>query len=526
VLHQLPDGSFRGGFRGQATLGNLATIDKVNANDFVNWKSLYFGGVNLRLAPFSLDIDQIALNDFFARVIVDPSGHINLQDIVRGGVDEQRSLTTAEPQATPLKSPLAHAAEEGPGMKVPKSAVAAPIRIREITLQAGSVRFTDNFVKPNYTASLVDLGGTITGLSSQADTVAAVDLRGQVNDAPLSIAGQINPIKGDLFLDLKAGVHGMELAPLSPYSDKYVGYGIERGKLSFDAAYKLEHRQLSAENRLVLDQLTFGDKVDSPTATTLPVRLAVALLKDRNGMIDVNLPIGGSLEDPQFSVGGVIVKVIVNLVTKAVTAPFALLGKLFGGDQELSFIEFDPGQTEIGATGVARLKSLATALAERPGLKLEIAAWVDPVSDREGLRRESLDRKVRAIKVKELVAKGESATVASVTVAPEEYPALLARVYNSENMPKPRGAAGAQQPLPPGELEKLLLASTQVGDDELTALGNGRAQSVKQWLQNTGQVPEPRMFLLATRLGASADAATTTHDASGAKTSRVEFSLK
>ncbi len=159
-------------------------------------------------------------------------------------------------------------------------------------------------------------------------------MHGTVNDAPLLIGGRINPLARDLTLDIKASVHDMELAPLSPYSGKYVGYRIERGKLSFDVAYQLQDRQLQAQNRLVLDQLTFGDKVDSPSATSLPVLLAVALLKDRHGVIDIDLPIGGSLDDPQFSVGGVIVKVLVNLITKAVTAPFALLGRLFGGGTE------------------------------------------------------------------------------------------------------------------------------------------------------------------------------------------------
>ncbi len=526
------EGGFKGGFQGEATLGNLATIDKLNANDFLNWKSLYFGGVNVRLAPLSLQIDQIALSDFFARVIIDPSGRINLQDIVRSG-GEQRSLTSEQPentQAEPAQTPV-------PATPQPAAASAAsvPIAIRQVTLEAGRVRFTDNFIKPNYTANLVDLGGTVTGLSSAADSSAAVDLRGQVNDAPLNIAGSINPIKGDLAIDLKAGVHGMELAPLSPYSDKYVGYGIERGKLSFDVAYKLEHRQLTAENRLVLDQLTFGDKVESPTATTLPVQLAVALLKDRNGVIDLNLPIGGSLDDPQFSVGGVIVKVIVNLITKAITAPFALLGSLFGGGEELSFIEYAPGSADVPAAGESRLKALAKALNERPGLKLEIAAKVDPDSDREGLRRQSLDRRVRALKVKDLVAKGESATVAEVPVSPEEYPVLLGRVYEAEKLPKPRTSSGAKQSLPPAEMEKLLLASTQIGDDELTALGDRRSQAVKQWLQATGQVPEQRLFLLATKLGKGsegADAApasaggTDQPSQAGAKPGRVEFSLK
>jgi hypothetical protein len=518
VLDQNPDGSFKGGFRGNAMLGNLATIDKLNSNDFLNWKSLSFGGVDARLEPFSLNIDQIALTDFFARVIIDPAGRINLQDIVRSG-GEARSLTSDQPaqsdQAPALTpTPLPQAAEGT------KSTAAVPISIREVRLQGGRVRYTDNFIKPNYTANLVDLAGTVGGLSSQADTTAAVDLHGEVNNAPLTIAGRINPIKGDLFLDLKAGVHGMELAPLSPYSGKYVGYGIEQGKLSFDVAYKLEHRQLNAENRLVLDQLTFGDKVDSPTATTLPVQLAVALLKDRNGVIDIDLPIGGSLDDPQFSVGAVIVKVVVNLITKAVTAPFALLGSLFGGGDELSFIEYAPGSVDAAPAGQSRLQALATALQERPALNLEITAWVDADSDREGLRRESLDRRVRAMKVKDLVAKGESATVADVPISPEEYPVLLGRLYAVDKPAKSASAPGAQQA--PADIEKLLLASTLIRDEELTALGDQRSQAVKQWLQTTGQVPEERLFLRATRVGPGADPP----GQSSAKSSRVEFSLK
>jgi hypothetical protein len=407
---------------------------------------------------------------------------------------------------------------------------APPIKIREVRLQAGRVRYTDNFIKPNYTANLVDLAGTVSGLSSQADSTADVQMAGEVNNAPLNIAGRINPIKGDLFLDIKAGVHGMELAPLSPYSGKYVGYGIERGKLSFDVAYQLAHRQLKAENRLVLDQLTFGDKVDSPTATKLPVQLAIALLKDRNGVIDLNVPIGGSLDDPQFSVGGVIVKVIVNLITKAVTAPFALLGSLFGGGEELSFIEYAPGSVDPAPSGESRLKSLAKALNDRPGLKLEIAAWVDPERDRESLRRQSLDHRVRGLRVRDLVAKGQSATVADVTVSPEEYPLLLKRLYEADKREAAKSAkpgapstAPAQKPTP-ADIEKMLLADTSIGDDELTALGDRRSQSVKQWLQTSGQVPEPRLFLLATRVGTAAGASQT--DKAAPKSSRVEFSLR
>jgi len=215
----------------------------------------------------------------------------------------------------------------------------------------------------------------------------------------------------------------------------------------------------------------------------------------------------------------------VNLLTKAVTAPFALLGSLFGGGAELSFIEYAPGSAEVTSADETRLKALAKALTERPGLKLEIGAFVDPESDREDLRRQSLDRRVRALKVKDLVAKGESATVTDVQVSPEEYPVLLGRVYEAEKLAKPRSASGAQQPLPPAEMEKLLLASTQIGDDELAALGDRRSQSVKQWLQTTGQVPEQRLFLLATKVSKNPEGADQPGHPAG-KTSRVEFSLK
>ena len=567
MLDRASDGAVQGGFRGDFALGPVATIDKVNGNDFVNWKLLSLRGVSAQLAPLSVEVGQIALNDFYARVIVDPTGRINLQDIARSG-GEQRSVTSERPQAAAeqpqaaaeqpqatAEQPQAAAAPAGkPKERAPAAASSpVPIKIGEVALQAGRVRFTDNFVKPNYTANLVDLSGTVAGLSSNADSTATVDLHGEVNDAPLTIAGQVNPLAADPFLDVKAGVHGMELAPLSPYSGKYVGYVIERGKLSFDVAYKLEHRQLNAQNRLVLDQLTFGEKVESPSAVSLPVQLAVALLKDRNGVIDLDLPIGGSLDDPKFSVGAVIVKVLVNLVTKAVTAPFALLGKLFGGGEELSFIDCDPGSAEIPAAGETRLKALAKALTERPGLTLQIDSRVDPQSDREGLRQRDLDRQLRTLKVKDLVAKGEAATVDTVTIGPEERPALLARLYqlqaSAQQNPtqaqaqqaqsrgtqaqvqdkaqdKAGGGASAGQagPADPGVMEKELLAAIAVPDDELVALGNRRSQAVKTWLQSKGQVPEQRLFLVATKLASDAGAAE--QGKAAEKGGRVEFSLK
>jgi uncharacterized protein involved in outer membrane biogenesis len=557
AVDQAADGSLKGGFRGDLKLGDLATIDKANGSDFLDWKSLHFDGVDLRLAPMALNIARVGLEEFFTRIIIDPTGRINLQDIARGSTPAPAPAASASEPAAPEAATATAAAEANEAAKdagpetaaapgaaddsasasaataaVGASAQAArpmpPIRIGVVELKSGRARYTDNFIRPNYTANLVDLNGNVTGLSSQADSTAAVDIKGQVNSAPLVIAGQINPIKGDLFLDIKASVHGMELAPLSPYSGKYVGYGIERGKLSFEVAYKLEHRKLAAQNRLVLDQLTFGDKIESPTAIKLPVQLAVALLKDRNGVIDIDLPIGGSLDDPQFSVGGVIVKVLINLITKAITSPFALLGSLFGGGAELSHVAFDPGASAIGPSQEERLKALSKALAERPGLKLQIGAHVDPAADRAALSREALDRRLRAIKVKDLVAKGQSATLDTVTLAPEEVPALELRLYQQEHGAGQKDQ-GAKAPAP-ADIETSLLQSSAVGDDELIALADRRAQAVKAWLLTMGQVAEDRVFLVASHVDgageASGDEAGTKAAKDAPKGPRVDFSLK
>ncbi len=514
--------SLKGGFKGDITLGDLATVDKLSANDFLRWKSLSFSGMNVNFAPLSLNIDQIAMNDFFARVILDANGRLNLRDVVRSESGEQKSVTDEVQKSA---APTRIAGTNTATATLPEPAKAAtdipPIKIGKVVLRGGQVRYTDNFIKPNYTANLMRFGGTISGLSSDKNSNANVDLKGLVNSAPLAVSGRVNPLKGDLSMDIRAEVRGMELAPLSPYSGRYIGYGIEKGKLTFDVAYKVEDRVLTAQNRLVLEQLTLGDKVDSPDAPSLPVQFALSLLKDRNGVIDINLPIGGSLDDPQFSIGGIIVKVIVNLITKAVTAPFTLISSMFGGGEELSHVGFDPGRAAMTDKGEEKLKTIAKALADRPALKLEITGRTDPQADREGLKRASIDRKVRALKLKDLVGRGESAEASKVTVTPQEYPALLKRAYKDADFKKPRNMVGLQKDVPVEEMEKLMTENAKVSDDDLVVLGNRRAQVVKDWLTSSGQVSSDRIFILAAKSGTG-----NAGKESSPPASRVDFSLK
>lgn len=517
LLATAADGKLEGGFTGDATIGRLSTVDKVSANDFLSWDSLAFKGMDLQLQPFALSIERVALADFFSRVIIDPNGRLNVQDVMRDAAAGDKSLTDAgeRAQAAVQVRKGKKAAAPVPAPAQPAEPL-PPIHIGQLALSGGRVRFTDNFIKPNYTANLRDIGGAINGLSSDEASTATVSLKGHVNSAPLSIAGRVNPLKRDLSLDLKADVRGMELAQLSAYAEKYVGYGIEKGKLSFEVAYRLERRQLKAENRLMLDQLTFGKESTNPDATKLPVQLAVALLSDRNGVIDLNVPIGGSLDDPEFSIGGIILKIIGNAVMKTVTAPFAMLGSLFGGGEELSEMAFENGRANVPAAGEAKLKSLAAALVERPGLKLDITGRYDAAADTEPLRLQAMERKLRQLKTREMRERGMPLAEGGMEVAKAEYAALLTRMYKDESFAKPRNILGLPKSLPPDEMEKLILASIAIDENDLLALGNRRAQAVRDWLIAKGQVPAERLFITGAKPSGQ--------DGKG-PVSRVDFSL-
>ena len=398
-----------------------------------------------------------------------------------------------------------------------------PVKIGKVVMQGGDVAFTDLFIKPNYSEDLSDISGSVTGLSSQLDSKADVELRGYfAKTAPVEIRGKLNPLVKDLFLDLKATVRDIELGLLSPYSGKYVGYAIEKGKMSFDVAYKLEHRQLTAANRLMLNQLTFGGRIESPTATKLPVLLAVSLLKDRNGVIDVNLPVSGSLDDPKFSIGGIVLRIIFNLIEKAVTSPFALIGNLVGGGgggEELSYVEFDDGRAGASSAGRDKLAKLQSALIERPGLKLDIIGRADPEQDREGLRRARFEQQVKVQKLKELVKRGTVVrSVDEITIEPNEREKYLRAAYQDAKFPKPRNALGFTKAVPVNDMEKLMLANIVVTDDDLIALANQRGQIAKDAITRDGKVALDRVYLLAPKLDPKGD--------NKRKGSRVDFALK
>jgi len=464
-------GPARASWKGSVVVTEFAALDKPTSSDLLRWKKLALDEVDFTSEPLRVSVGRVGVDDYFARLIVYPDGTLNL---------------------TRLLGPETEAEGDRPRASV-------PVTLGRIELVNGNVNYSDYFVKPNYSANLTEVTGSVTTMS--AERAGDIALAARVDHtAPVEVSGRLQPFAQELSLDIKAKARDVDLPPLTPYSVKYAGYGIEKGKLTFDVHYVVENRKLSAENRLVLDQLMFNpQRVDSPTATRLPVLLAVALLRDTRGVIDIQLPISGSLDDPQFSVGGLIVRVIVNLIAKAATAPFALLSAAFGhGNEELSQIAFAPGAATVADEATPRLDTLGKALADRPALKLEIAGSADPRIDREALRRAQVESALKRQKMKALADTGDApASLDQVAIGGDERARWLAAAYRASGSDKrPRNAFGLLKDVPPDEMESLLLGEARVDDDALRELANARAQAVKDALV-TRNVPGERLFIVA-----------------------------
>lgn len=479
-----------GSFSGSAGVRGFHAIDSVQEEDLLKWESLQFDQINGNIAPFSLAIRQIALNGVYSRIAVRKDGTLNLQNLLAKEQGQAAKQQTAGPGVQLPATPPAPLAQQ--------SAQKAQIKIDALTVQDGTIDFSDVHLPQQFRSTFHNLGGRVSGLSSDMNTRAEVDLRGNLEShSPLQISGTVNPLRDDLFVDLTISFKDIELSPATPYSGTYLGYQIDKGKLFLDLKYHIENKQLQASNKVFVDQFTFGNAVASDKATKLPVRLGIALLKDRNGQINLDLPVSGRTDDPKFSIWGVVWQVVVNLFVKAATSPFALLSSMMGSSEDLSSVTFAPGSSLLATSEEKKLATLAAALSQRPGLKVELSGYVDTQRDPEGYRAELLLHKMRQEKYLELAKNQqtkEGDDAEKMVIQPAEYSRYLKAVYLKEKFPKPRNLIGMVKDLPDAEMKKLIIANTKVGDQELQQLAAQRVAAVKQHLITKGKLESQRIF--------------------------------
>ncbi len=523
-------------FDGGVSVEQLGVVDAAHNEPLVGFTTLALNGLKAASAPqLSVSLDEVKLVAPYARVFVAKDGALNLAAVAQ-------TATPAAPTEAAAPAPTAAV--------VPAPTAPRPqITVGRVVIADGDFSFADRSLEPNVRLAVTQFGGTIAGLSSENLARADVDLKATVNGSgPIAISGQLDPLGVKKFVDLKVDFRNVDLVPLSAYSGKYAGFELARGQLSLDVKARLDDRQLDAANVITLNQFTFGAPVESPDATKLPVRLGVALLKDMDGKIVIDVPVTGSLDDPSLRIGKVVVRVITNLLTKVATSPFALLGSMFGGGgDELAFQEFAPGGRDLLPAESAKLATMVKALTNRPGLSLAIEGGFDAPADTHALRQAKLAALVRNRIWEERRAIDPNIPAPELLeILPDAHVAMVKKLFDEKFPPGTEFGA----PLPPApvavaapapvkknlfrrvvdaltpsaaptatpttaaadagapaaatatgpaleEMTGRLAEAIEVTDNDLRALAEARAQSVRDYFLKEGGIAADRLFLTA-----------------------------
>jgi len=469
------DKSFSAKFQGGFSVNNLAISEEDTGATFLNWKSVSSDTLKLGLAPNQLHMDELRIEQPISKFIIYEDKTLNIKRILRP------SPATAKAPVQPVASSSSANAKDD-----------FPVVVERVRINNAELEFADLSLKPQFGTHINTLSGVINGLSTNPATTAQVELDGKVDEyGSARIRGSLQPFKATEFTDLKLEFRNLEMNRLTPYSGKFAGRKIESGKLSVDLEYKIKQRQLAGQNKFVLNKLRLGERVESPDALSLPLDLAIALLEDSDGLIDLDLPVSGSLDDPQFSYGKVIWKAFVNVLGKIVTSPFRALGKLLGvSSDKLEAIVFDPGSATLALQEQEKLKTIAGAISKRPTLTLKISPTFDPVADTAGLQELATRRDV----LKEMGLK----------LQPSEQPGpidlnnpkvqsaievlLKERSGGGRNLKVVNALKGYFKKSKPEDMPKYnemleqLKSTVTISEADLIALANARAQAMQGYL--------------------------------------------
>ncbi|MYM23733.1 DUF748 domain-containing protein [Duganella sp. FT135W] len=482
------------------------SLNELDNDRFAHWKSVRAEQLAVSLKPNLLDVAELRIVEPNAILIIENDRSFNAQ-----------RLLVEQPAAAPTK-PAPQAAANEP----------FPVRVRRVRVQNAKLDFTDLSLRPQFAAKIYELNGVVTGLSSKRDARSQIELDGRVDDYGLArVRGQLNPFVPAENTDLNVVFKNVDMVSASPYSMKFAGYKIAEGKISLDLQYKVRNNQLEGNNQVVLDNLTLGDRIDSPDALKLPLELALAILKDSNGRIDLGIPVSGNLNDPDFSYGAVVWKAVGNIMSKIVTSPFRALGRLFGvSGEKLEAVEFDPGSDVVLPPEREKLQHVAKILVSKPGLKLAVPGAYSEATDSAALRAQALRRVVLAR--------------AEIKLAADEQPGpldigqrkvrgalrdLYAERFGAPELDKLKKAAeatnGAEEGAAPKKLPmlqrlgKLVQGEPQVADptefyDKLQQRLEQNQPIAKDALQQLGTRRAAAITALLTEAGASAAAVTAT----------------
>jgi uncharacterized protein involved in outer membrane biogenesis len=472
---------------GRAQVDQLHTLDTLKTRDFLKWQQLVVEGLNYQHGD-SLSIDKINLLQPYARFMINDDRTTNIDDLLIPQPPDAGAKPAASKPAASKDKPLG-------------------IHIGGIAINDGSANFADFSLTPNFATAIQQLNGSIGTIDSRQAKPASVDIKGKVDRyAPVTIKGAVNPFDPMASLDIATSFKRVELTTLTPYSGKFAGYRIRKGRLNLELHYVIVKGQLKAENKVVVEQLQLGEKVDSPDAVSLPLKLAIALLKDVDGKISIELPVSGDLNNPQFSVMPIVWQTLRNLIVKAAAAPFKLIGGLVsgGGSQDLGTVSFAPGSSDLSKDAEAALVKLSQALKERPALRLEIEGTAAKSSDGPLLAEQRLEREYQYNYYKMLQRRGDKvpAKASLLEVPDSEKGPLLEGIYRTRLKVQPPVEwkdLGKEERTAKMRADVIQFWSSS--EVLLRELGQERASSIKDYLVDKGQLADDRVYFIDAQLG-------------------------
>lgn len=465
---------------GSAHVDQLHTLDTLRERDFLRWKQVRVGGLDYRHGE-SLAIERVELDQPYARFVINENLTTNVSELI---VPQPAAPNESK---TDAGKPLA-------------------IRIGGVAINDGSANFADFSLTPSFATAVQQMNGRIGVLDNQKPQAASVNIQGKVDRyAPMSIKGKLTPFDPLNSLDIATSFKNVELTTITPYSGKFAGYRIRKGRLNLDLHYRIEKGQLNAENKVLVENLQLGERVDSPDAVDLPIRLAVALLKDTQGRIAIELPVQGDLNNPQFSVMPIVWQTLRNLVLRAAQAPFKFIAGLVGGSNvDLSTVPFVAGSAELQGDARQALDTLAKALEERPNLRLEVEGQAAQSADGPLLAEQRLQREFRETWYKVLQRRGDRvpASPDELTVAEDEQAALLEGIYRTRLKQQPPAEwAELDKEQREQNMRKAVLDSWAQSKLLLRQLAQQRAATIKDYLVEQGGLYDERVYLIDANLG-------------------------
>jgi hypothetical protein len=465
----------------------------------------------------------VKLTEPFAKILIRRDRTTNVQEIL--GLPMPDSDAAASPPPPPRKQQKRRGGTTGTKAATPKPSEALeamkaspvppiPVKVGRIDVVNGSAAFADLSLVLPFAARIEQLSGHVTQLSSRSSGRANLVLEGRLQPSgTVHVGGGVDLWARDTVLDLAVAFRDFSMPALTPYAGQFLGREIDKGRMSLDLGYRLTGRLLTGANKIVLDEFELGEKVESPEATKLPVGLAIAILKDKNGRIDLDVPIEGDLDDPEFRLGKVIWDFIMSLLKKIATAPFALLGRLIGGgsDEQLGQVLFEPGASVLVADQGESLDKLSKALTDRPQLNLEVRGSSDAALDGAAIRASKF-----AALVAERLAADPKKYRTTIGYSQRLLEDLYVARFGKDGLSSLREAhtttAGALPEKDPNhrsgsnrKVVNLLAMSTAIQDTltavqtadaaELLVLANARTLAVKTLLLAQG-IAEARVYLL------------------------------